>query len=232
LFVEARHKGFSHGLNEEHLSVQGLNPSANGPAQVEAESIPSELMPTEKSVEEALPFANLKIDVDPKGDGTNYQTEIMVEIENRSYRVIADSGATSSGVNSKVVRELDLVNSMLPTDYQYRTSSGHVEKALGMVSLALKIGPILITTPMVVMPEACGYNMLLGNEIMTALQTDIMRSLNLVRFRFGNVIASVPMLPRKKSTSSNSSCVLRIINMTEPWVNNQAPIIELEPKNA
>jgi hypothetical protein len=174
---------------------------------------------------------NLKVDVDPKGDGTNYQTEIMVEIEKRSYRIIADSGATSSGVNLKVVRELDLVNSMLPTDYQYRTSSGHVEKALGTVSLALKIGPILITTPMVVMPEACGYNMLLGNEIMTALQADIMRSLKLVRFRFGDVIASVPMLPREKNASSNSSRVLRIVNMTEPWVNNQAPIIELEPKN-
>jgi hypothetical protein len=130
-----------------------------------------------------------------------------------------------------VVRELELVHSMLPTDYQYRTSSGHVEKALGTVSLALKIGPILITTPMVVMPEACGYNMLLGNEIMTALQADIMRSLKLVRFRFGDVIASVPMLPREKNASSNSSRVLRIVNMTEPWVNNQAPIIELEPKN-
>jgi hypothetical protein len=118
------------------------------------------------------------------------------------------------------VRELDLVNSMLLTDYQYRTSSGHVEKALGTDSLALKIGPILITTPMVVMPEACGYNMLLGNEIMTTLQADIMRSLNLVRFRFGDVIASVSMLPSDKSASSNSSRVLRIINMTEPWVNN------------
>jgi hypothetical protein len=231
LFDEPCHKGFSHGLNEEHMSVQGLNPSASAPVPMETESIPSELMPTEKFVEDALPFANLKIDVDPKGDGTNYQTEIMVEIEKRSYRVIADSGATSYGVNFKVVRELDLVNSMLPTDYQYCTSSGHVEKALGTVSLALKIGPILITTPMVVMPEACGYNMLLGNEIMTALQADIMRSLKLVRFRFGDVIASVPMLPREKNASSNSSRMLRIVNMTEPWVNNQAPIIELEPKN-
>jgi hypothetical protein len=82
----------------------------------------AELAPTKKSVEDALPFANLKIDVDPKGDGTNYQTEIMVEIEERSYRVIADVGATSSRVNLKVVRELDLVNSVLPTDYHEITS--------------------------------------------------------------------------------------------------------------
>jgi hypothetical protein len=231
LFDEPRHKGFPHGLNEKHLSVQGLNPIASVPVPMETESLPSELAPTEKSVGDTLPFANLKIDVDPKGDSTNYQTEIMVEIERRSYPVIADLEATSSGVNLKVVRELNLVNSMLLTDYQLRTSSGHVEKALGTVSLALKIGPILITTPMVVMLEVCGYNMLLGNQITTALQADIMRSLKLVRFRFGDVIASVPMLPREKNASSNSSCVLRIVNMTEPWVNNQAPIIELEPKN-
>jgi hypothetical protein len=148
LLDEPRLRGFSHGLNEEHLSVQGLNPIASVPVPMETESVPSELKPTEKSMEDALPFA----DVDPKGDGTNYQTEIMVEIEKRSYQVIADLGATLSGVNLKAVRELDLVNSMLPTDYQYRTSSGHVEKALDTVSLALTIGPILITTPMVVMP--------------------------------------------------------------------------------
>jgi hypothetical protein len=118
LFDEPRHRGFAHGLNKEHLSVQGLNPIASAPVPMETKSLPSELPPTEKSVEDALPFANLKIDVDPKGDGTNYQTEIMVEIEKRSYRVIADSGATSSGVNLKVVWELDLVNSMLPTNYQ------------------------------------------------------------------------------------------------------------------
>jgi hypothetical protein len=79
---------------------------------------------------------------------------------------------------------------------------------------------------MVAMPKACGYNMLLGNEIMIALQAEIMRSLKLMRFRFGDVIALVPMLLRKKNASSNSSRVLRVINMTEHWVNNQAPIIE------
>jgi hypothetical protein len=72
LFAEPRHRGFAHGLNEEHLSVHGLNPIASAPVPMETESLPSELPPTEKSVEDALPFANLKIDVDPKGDGTNY----------------------------------------------------------------------------------------------------------------------------------------------------------------
>jgi hypothetical protein len=75
LFDEPRHKGFSHGVNEEHLSVQGLNPIASVPVPMETESLLFELAPTEKYVEDALPFANLKIDVDPKGDGTNYQTD-------------------------------------------------------------------------------------------------------------------------------------------------------------
>jgi hypothetical protein len=97
LFDEPRHKGLWHGLNEEHLSNPGLNPSASGSASMENKYIPSKAVPTKKPVEDALPFANLKNDVDPKGDGTNYQTKIMVEIEKRSYRFIADLGATSSG---------------------------------------------------------------------------------------------------------------------------------------
>jgi hypothetical protein len=44
------------------------------------------------------------MDVDPKGDATNYQTEIMVEIEKRPFRVIADSGATFLELYLKVVR--------------------------------------------------------------------------------------------------------------------------------
>jgi hypothetical protein len=35
---------------------------------------------------------NIKIDVDPKFDKTNYQTEIMIEIEQKPFRIIADSG--------------------------------------------------------------------------------------------------------------------------------------------
>jgi hypothetical protein len=34
---------------------------------------------------------NIKIDVDPKFDKTNYQTEIMIEIEQKPFRIIADS---------------------------------------------------------------------------------------------------------------------------------------------
>jgi hypothetical protein len=41
---------------------------------------------------------NIKLDVDPKFDKTNYQTEIMIEIEQKPFRIIADSGATSSGL--------------------------------------------------------------------------------------------------------------------------------------
>jgi hypothetical protein len=38
LFDEPRHKGFSHGLNEEQLSVQGLDPIARAPVPMETES--------------------------------------------------------------------------------------------------------------------------------------------------------------------------------------------------
>jgi hypothetical protein len=57
---------------------------------------------------------NIKLDVDPKFDKTNYQTEIMIEIEQKPFRIIADSGATSSGINLSVVKELNLLPSMNP----------------------------------------------------------------------------------------------------------------------
>jgi hypothetical protein len=173
---------------------------------------------------------NIKIDVDPKFDKTNYQTEIMIEIgEQKPFRIIADSGATSSGINLSVVKELNLLASMKPTEYTYRTSSGKVEKALGIVEVSLRIGPIVVKTDMVVMPSRCGYNMLLGNELMTTLRADIMRSLKVVRFQVGDCVTSVPMLPRE-ARASNPVEVYFKVNCSEPWINNKPPIIEVEAK--
>jgi predicted aspartyl protease len=138
---------------------------------------------------------NVKLDVDPKFDKTNYQTEFMIEIEQNLFRIIADSGATLSGINLSVVKELILLPNMKPTEYTYRTSSGKVENALGTVEVSLRIGPIVVKTDMVVMPSGCGHNMLLGDELMTTLRADIMRSLKVVRFQVGDCITSVPMLP-------------------------------------
>jgi hypothetical protein len=36
------------------------------------------------------------------------------------------------------------------------------------------------------MPTGCGYNMLLGNELITTLRADIMQSLKVVRFQVGD----------------------------------------------
>jgi hypothetical protein len=99
---------------------------------------------------------NIKVDVDPKFDKTNYQTEIMIRIEQKPFRIIADSGATSLGINLSVVKELNLLASMKPTEYTYRTSSGKVEKALGTVEVSLRIGLIVVKTDMVFMPSGCG----------------------------------------------------------------------------
>jgi hypothetical protein len=117
---------------------------------------------------------NIKLDVDPKFEKTNYQTEIIIEIEQKPFRIIANSGATSSGIDLSVVKDLNLLPTMKPTEYTYRTSSGKVKKALETVEVSLRIGPIVVKTDMVVMPSGCGYNMLLGNELMTTLCVDIM----------------------------------------------------------
>jgi hypothetical protein len=172
---------------------------------------------------------NNKLDVDPKFDKSNYQAEIMIEIEQKPFRIIADLGATSSDINLAVVKELNLLPNMKPTKYTYRTLLGKVEKALGTVEVSLRIGPIVVKRDMVVMPSGCGYNMLLGNELMTTLRADIMRSLKVVRFQVGNCITSVPMLPRE-ARSANPVEVYFKVNCREPWINNKPPTIQVDTK--
>jgi hypothetical protein len=60
---------------------------------------------------------NIKLDVDPKFDKTNYQTEIMIEIEQKPFRIIADSGAMLSGIDLSVVKELTVLPNMKPMEY-------------------------------------------------------------------------------------------------------------------
>jgi hypothetical protein len=173
---------------------------------------------------------NIKIDVDPKFDKTNYQTQIIIEIEQTPFRIIADSGVTSSRINLSVVRELNLLGSMKPTKYTYWTSSGKVEKALETVEVSLRIGPIVVKTDMVVLPSGCGYNMLLGNELMTTLRADIMPSLKVVRFQVGDCVTLVPMLPREEHAGNPVEVYFKV-DCSEPWINNKPPIIKVEARN-
>jgi hypothetical protein len=154
----------------------------------------------------------------------------MIEIEQKPFWIIADSGATSSRINLSLVRDLNLLGSMKPTEYTYRTSSGKVQKALGTVEVSLQIGPIVVQTDMVLMPSGCGYNMLFGNELMTTLRADIMRSLKVVRFQVGDCVTSVPMLPREARAGSPVEVYFEV-DCSEPWTNNKPPIIEVEAKN-
>jgi hypothetical protein len=174
---------------------------------------------------------NIELNVDPKFDKTNYQIDIMIEIEQKPFRIIAFSGATSSGINLLVVRESNLLPNMKPTEYTYKTSSGKVEKTLGTVEVSLRIGPIVVKTDMVVMPLGCGYNMLLGNELMTTLCADIMRSLKVVRFPVGNCITSIPMLPRETRAAGNPMEVYFKVDCRKPWINKRPPTIHVDTKN-
>jgi hypothetical protein len=173
---------------------------------------------------------NIKIDVDPKFDKTNYQTEIIIEIKQKPFRIIADLGATSFGINLSVIKKSNLLASMKPTEYTYPKSSGKVEKALGTVEVSLRIGRIVVKMDMVVMPSGCGYNMLLGNELMTTLRANIMQSLKVVRFQVGDCVTSVPMLPREARAGIPVEVYFKV-DCSEPWINNKPPIIEVETKN-
>jgi hypothetical protein len=54
----------------------------------------------------------IKLDVDPKFDKTKYQTEIMIGIEQKPFRIIANFGATSSGID---FLDMNLLSSIKPT---------------------------------------------------------------------------------------------------------------------
>jgi hypothetical protein len=77
---------------------------------------------------------------------------------------------------------------------------------------------------MVVMPFGCGYNMLLGDELMTTLRADIIRSLKVVRFQVGNCVTSVPMLPREARAGDPVKVDFKV-DCREPWINNKPPTI-------
>jgi hypothetical protein len=80
----------------------------------------------------------------------------------------------------------------------------------------------VVNTDMVVMPSGCGYNMLLGNELMTTLRADIMRSLKVVRFQVSDCVTSVPMLPRE-ARAGNPVEVYFKVDYSEPWIKISRP---------
>jgi hypothetical protein len=80
------------------------------------------------------------------------------------------------------------------------------------------------------MSSGCGYNMLLGNELMTTLRAHIMQSLKVVRFQVGDCITSVPMLP-KEARAGNPVEVYFKVDCSEPWINNRPPTIHVDTEN-
>jgi hypothetical protein len=74
-----------------------------------------------------------------------------------------------------------------------------VEKALGIVEVFLRVGPIVVKRDMVVMPSGCGYNMLLGNELMTMLRADIMQNLKVARFQVAGRLCDVSSYAAQRS---------------------------------
>jgi hypothetical protein len=69
------------------------------------------------------------------------------------------------------------------------------------------------------MPSGCGYNMMLGNELMTTLRADIMQSLKVVRFQVGNCVTLIPMLPREARPGDPIEIYFKV-DCSKPWINN------------
>jgi hypothetical protein len=142
------HKHIDLGFNHVKDVPKTMNAARLETVQDEDQAVPVLLNPITRAGSERSSFVlganavplnpfqstgvtNIKLDVDPKFDKTNYQSEIMMEIEQKPFRIIAESGATLSGINLLVVKELNLLPSMKPTEYTHRTSSGESRKGFG-----------------------------------------------------------------------------------------------------
>jgi hypothetical protein len=122
----------------------------------------------------------MSFEVDDGGNPTYpIRTEVHADIGNlKDQKVTLDSGATFSGIPKNVCIQAGLGKKIRPTRMTYRTSSGEIYTAEGKVVVDLKIGRLKIKTSMIVMPEDCPYRMLMANDIMGPLKTDLLRSSN------------------------------------------------------
>ena len=248
----AAHKDYPHFRTDLHRYVDDLfqherrnPPPAAAPAPLVGSATPvqapvtSEPEPPAKRARTGAmaPAAamHLKVDIDPGVDRTNYQTEVTLQVDDaqkRSHRVraIVDSGATSSGINEKLVERLGLSDLIRPTSYTYRTAGGDVQRARGVIRITLRMGPISVKTYVLVMSRACNFSLLLGNEILTVLQADILRSKNQVRFQYASTVVYLPLLPREAKEGAEEIYRITSADVPDGWVNFAPPLISV-PKN-
>jgi hypothetical protein len=118
----------------------------------------------------------MSFEVDDGGDPAySIRTQAHADIGNlKDQKVTLDFGATFSGIPKNVCIQAGLGKKIRPTRMTYRTSSGEVYTAEGKVVVDLKIGRFKIKTSMIVTPEDCPYRMLVANDIMGPLKTDLL----------------------------------------------------------
>lgn len=233
----AAHKHIPGFRTEVHRHVDHLfehEPKHREPPEVQVQQLAENPGPDPKRPRREMQI-NLQVDIDPKSDKTNYQTEISLQIDDaeanvRAFRAVVDTGATSSGINERLVEELGLSHKVRATSYTYRTAGGETHQALGVVRLTMRLGPISVRSWVVVMPRTCRFNFLLGNEIMTVLQGDILRSEGEVRFQYASTVVRLPLLPRERTPPSGDVLFFTQADVPDGWVEGVPPIISL-PKN-
>jgi hypothetical protein len=149
----------------------------------------------------------MSFEVDDGGDPTySIRTEVHADIGNlKDQKVTLDSGATFLGIPKNVCIQAGLGKKIRPTRMTYTTFSGKVYTAEGKVVVDLKIGRLKIKTSMIVMPEDCPYRMLVSNDIMGPLKTDLLRSSNEVIFYWNNNAIRGPMIHDSSSPDMRSS---------------------------
>ena len=106
-----------------------------------------------------------------------------VGICGRAFDCIIDAGASDTVLSHTVVRKLNMMDKMAPSNSTFLTAAGKSERPMGMMwRIPITMGsPTLETDAMVI--GANSYNVLIGNDWLQMAGADILLSAGVIRLR-------------------------------------------------
>ena len=106
-----------------------------------------------------------------------------VQIMGEVFDAIVDTGASNTAVSHSVVRQLGLMDAMIPSEYTYLTAHGASELPMGILpGLPVRLGNLTLNMDAVVTP-ADSYSVLVGNDWLRLAHADLLLSRNLLKVR-------------------------------------------------
>ena len=106
-----------------------------------------------------------------------------VGICGRTFDCIIDTGASDTVLSHTVVRKLNMMDKMAPSNSTFLTAAGKTERPMGMMwRIPVTMGSLTLETDAMV-TRANSYNVLIGNDWLQMAGADILLSAGVIRLR-------------------------------------------------